>query len=91
MDLGANVKLLPFTVHGRLRLDELRPTKIVLQSVVRSTRLLWDVVEDVLIKVGEFFLINFVVLDIVRVANGESHFLTTLGAVYYVSNALLAI
>ena len=63
LDLGASVKLLPFTVYERLGLGELKPTKMILQLADRSTRLPIGMVKDVLIKVGEFlFPMDFVVL-----------------------------
>ena len=74
------MNLLPFTVYERLRLGELRPTKIVLQLVSRSTTLLKGVVEHVLIEVGQFiFPIDFVVLNTKVVPNIESHALIILG------------
>ena len=39
LDLRASVNLLLFTLYEKLVLGELRPTKIVLQLVDRSTRL----------------------------------------------------
>ena len=78
--MGASVNLLLFTVYERLGLGELRPTKIVLQLADRSTRIPQDVVEDVLINVGEFiFPIDFVLLDTKRVPNVESHIPIILG------------
>jgi len=64
LDLGASVKLLPFTVYERLGLGELKPIKMILQLADHSTRLPRGMVEDVLITVGEFiFPVDFVVLE----------------------------
>ena len=72
--------MLSFTVYEKHGLGELRPTKIVHQLADRSTRLPQSVVEDVLIKLGEFiFPIDFVVLDIKRIPNVESHIPVILG------------
>ena len=49
LDLGVSVNLLLFTVYERLRLGELRPTKIFLQLISRSTTLSMGAVEDVVI------------------------------------------
>jgi len=54
LDLGANINLLPFTKYERLKLGELKPTKIVIHLTGRWTRLSRGVVEDILIRVGEF-------------------------------------
>ena len=71
--------MLPFTVYEKLGLDELRLTKIISQLVDMSTRLPWDVVQDVLIKVREFmFSVDFILLDTERVHNAESHILIIL-------------
>jgi len=54
LDLGASVNLIPFTEYERLGLGELKPTKMVIQLDDRSTRLPRGIVEDMLIRVGEF-------------------------------------
>lgn len=73
LDLGAIVNLLPFTVYEKLGLGELKPTKMVLQLADRSTRLPRGVIEDVLLKVGEFiFPVDFIVLETEKVPNIES-------------------
>ena len=85
------VKLLPFTMYERLGLGELRYTKIILQLANMSTRLSRGVVEDVLIKMGEFiFFVDFVVLDTKRVPIAESHIPVILGHPWLAtSNALI--
>ena len=55
-------------MYKRLGLSELRPPKIALKLVDRSTRLCMGVMKDVLINVGGFiFPIDFVELHIERV------------------------
>jgi len=64
LELGASVNLLPFTMYERFGLGELKPTTTVFQLADQSTRLFREMVEDVLIKVGEFiFLVDFIVLE----------------------------
>ena len=64
LDLGAGVNLLPFTVYEILSLEEFQPTSITLQSVDRSIKRPRGILEDVLVKVGEFTLpADFIVLD----------------------------
>ena len=46
--------MIPFAEYERLGLGELKHTKIVIQLADRSTRLPRGIVEDVLIRVGEF-------------------------------------
>jgi len=70
LDLRANVNLTPFIEYARLGLSELKPTKMVIQLVARSTRLPRDIVEDVLSRVGEFiYPVDFVVIESEKVAN----------------------
>ena len=70
LDLETSVNLLLFTEYERLELGELKPTKMVFQLANRLTRLPGGVVEDVLIRVGEFtYPVDFVVCETERVAN----------------------
>jgi len=82
LDLGASVNLLPFTEYERLGLGELKPTKMVIQLADRSTTLPRGVVEDVLIRVGEFiYPVDFIVLETEKVANEANQMPVILG--YY--------
>jgi hypothetical protein len=64
LDLRARLNLLPFTVHEILGLGELQPTPITLQLIDRSIKRPRGILEDVLVKVGEFvLLVDFIVLD----------------------------
>ena len=65
LDLGAGVNLLPYTVYETLGYGELKPTSVTLQLVDRSIKRPRGILEDVLVKVGEFILpADFIVLDI---------------------------
>ena len=64
LDLGAGVNLLPYTVYETLGLGELKPTSVTLQLADRSIKRPRGILEDVLVKVGEFILpADFIVLD----------------------------
>jgi hypothetical protein len=64
LDLGASVNLLPYLVYLQLGLGELKPTSMTLQLADRSVKILWGIVEDVLIKVDKFYFpVDFIVLD----------------------------
>ena len=70
LDLGVNVNLIPFTKHERLELGELQPTNMVIQLVDRSTRVPRRIVEDVLIRVGEFiYPVHFAMIETEKVSN----------------------
>jgi len=70
LDLKDSVNFIHFVEYERLELDEVKPTKIVIQLADRSIRVLREIVEDVLIRVGEFiYLVNFVVNETEKVSN----------------------
>ena len=55
---------MPYTIFKRLGLGELTPTSISLQLADRSIKYPSGILEDVPIKVGDFYVaIDFVVLD----------------------------
>jgi len=63
-DLGYCISLMPYTIFKRLGLGDLTPTRISLQLVDRSIKYPMSILEDVPIKVGDFYVpIDFVVLD----------------------------
>jgi hypothetical protein len=65
LDLGASVNLLPFFVYLQLGLGELKPTSVTLQLANRSISKPRGVVEDVLVKVENFYYpVDFIILDI---------------------------
>ncbi|KAG9453806.1 hypothetical protein H6P81_006710 [Aristolochia fimbriata] len=65
-DLDASINLMPLSIYRQLNLGELKATNMLLQFADRSTKRPRGIIEDVLIKIGDFiFLCNFVVLDMV--------------------------
>ena len=72
-------------------LGELKPTKTILQLAYRSTRAPKGLVEDVLIKVGEFiYPVDFVLLETESVTNPDAQILVILGRPFLTtSNALI--
>ncbi|GKB48212.1 reverse transcriptase domain-containing protein [Tanacetum coccineum] len=63
-DLGASIKLMPFSVWKKLSLPELTPTRMTLELTNRSVAYPVGVAEDIFVKVGKFhFPADFVVVD----------------------------
>ncbi|XP_015932395.1 uncharacterized protein LOC107458700 [Arachis duranensis] len=63
-DLGASINLMSLNMMRRMRIEEAKPTRMALQLADRTLKFPHGVVEDLLVKVGEFiFLVDFVVLD----------------------------
>jgi len=83
--------MLPIIEYERLELGELKTTKMVIQLADRSTELSRGVVEDVLIRVGEFiYPVDFVVFETNKVANIASQIPVILGRPFLAtSNALI--
>ena len=64
LDLGASVNLLPYSMYKQLGLGELKPTNITLSLADRSMKIPKGIVDDVLVKVDNFYYpVDFVVLD----------------------------
>lgn len=64
LDLGASVNLIPYSVYEQLGLGELKPTSVTLQLADRSIKVPRGVIEDVLVKVNDFYFpTDFIVLD----------------------------
>ncbi|XP_074265692.1 uncharacterized protein LOC141588137 [Silene latifolia] len=64
-DLGASVSILPLPIARNIGLHDMIPTSMTLQLADRSVQRPMDVIEDVPIKVGNFYFpADFVVLDI---------------------------
>uniref|UniRef100_A0A2N9HGI3 RNA-directed DNA polymerase n=1 Tax=Fagus sylvatica TaxID=28930 RepID=A0A2N9HGI3_FAGSY len=64
LDLGASINLLPFTVYQQMGLGDLKPTSMTLQLADRSVRTPKGMVEDVLIKIENFYYpVDFIILD----------------------------
>ncbi|KAK9683896.1 hypothetical protein RND81_10G173100 [Saponaria officinalis] len=64
-DLGASVSVLPYSICQKLGLGELKCSNVTLQMADRSLKRPLGILEDVPVKVGQFFYpVDFVVLDI---------------------------
>ena len=64
IDLGASVNLMPYSVFKRLGKGELRPTSNIIQLANRSITHPRGVIEDVIVKVDNLYLLaDFMVLD----------------------------
>ncbi|XP_015965745.1 uncharacterized protein LOC107489503 [Arachis duranensis] len=62
-DLGASMNLMSLAIMKRMKIEEAEPRRIALQLTDRSFKFS-HVVEDLLVKVGDFiFPVDFVVLD----------------------------
>ncbi|XP_058768817.1 uncharacterized protein LOC131642602 [Vicia villosa] len=94
LDLGASVSLTPLAVCKRLKLGELQPTKMSLQLADRSVKYPLGILEDIPVKIGQFYIpTEFVVMDIkedddIPVLLGRP-FLSTVGAIIDVKKGKL--
>jgi len=69
-DLGASINLMSLTMMRRMKIEETKPTRMALQLADRTFKFSHGVVEDLLVKVGEFiFPTDFVMLDMEEKAN----------------------
>ncbi|XP_010529076.1 PREDICTED: uncharacterized protein LOC104806052 [Tarenaya hassleriana] len=63
-DLGASVSLMPLSIFKSLGVGELKPTQMILQLADRSTKRPIGILEDMPLKVGDYYIpVDFVVLD----------------------------
>ncbi|GJX33406.1 DNA-directed DNA polymerase [Tanacetum coccineum] len=63
-DLGASIRLMPYTMYEKLGLGEPKATRMSLELADRSIQYPRGIIENVLIKVDKFILpIDFVILD----------------------------
>ncbi|XP_016185683.1 uncharacterized protein LOC107627355 [Arachis ipaensis] len=64
-DLGESINLMPLSLMKKLQINELKPTDVIIQLADKTQKQAIGVVENVLVKVGKYFLLtNFVVLEI---------------------------
>ena len=91
LDLGASVNLLLYSVYKQLRLGGLKPTTITLSLANRSVKIPKGIVEDVLVKVDNFYYpLDFVVLNIKPMAVGANYVPIILGRPFLAtSNAII--
>ncbi|XP_016206392.1 uncharacterized protein LOC107646744 [Arachis ipaensis] len=85
-DLGASINLMPLSMMRKLAIEEIKPTRMSLVMADRSIKTPNGVVENLLVKVGEFiFPVDFVILDIEEEENNsiilERPFLATARAI----------
>ena len=70
----SNYKPLPYSVYKQLCFGELQPTNLTLLLADRSVKVHKEIVEDVILKVDEFFFpMDFVALDTEPVTNPYNH------------------
>ncbi|XP_015944446.1 uncharacterized protein LOC107469581 [Arachis duranensis] len=63
-DLGASISLMHLSLMKKLAIEEVKPTRMSLQMADSSLKVPNGVVENLLVKVGEFiFHVDFVILD----------------------------
>ncbi|XP_016163105.1 uncharacterized protein LOC107605661 [Arachis ipaensis] len=63
-DLGASINAMPLSLMKKLQINEMRSTDVIIQLVDKTQKQAEGVVENVLVKVGNYFLpTDFVVLD----------------------------
>ncbi|KAJ8767498.1 hypothetical protein K2173_017542 [Erythroxylum novogranatense] len=95
-DLGESVSLLPLSICQKLDIEELKPTTISLQLADRSIKYPQDILENIPLKVGNFFIpVDFVVLEMEEDTNipillGRP-FLATAGAIIDVKNGRMTL
>ena len=91
LDLGASVNLLPYTMYKQLGLGELKPTNITLSLADRSVKIPKGIVEDVLVKVDNFYYpVDFVVLDTEPMAESPHQVPIILGRPFFATaNAII--
>ncbi|XP_057760424.1 uncharacterized protein LOC130980800 [Arachis stenosperma] len=63
-DLGASINLMPLSLMKKLQINELTPTDVIIQLADKTKKQAIGVVENVLVKVENYFLpTDFVVLE----------------------------
>ncbi|XP_070003408.1 uncharacterized protein [Nicotiana sylvestris] len=63
-DLGASINLMPYSVFKTLGIGQPRATTMMLQIANRTMKRLFDIIDDVLVRVDKFILhADFVILD----------------------------
>jgi hypothetical protein len=93
-DLGASISLMPVALCEKLKMGELRPTKMSVQFADRSVKYPLGILENVPVRVGQFFIpTDFIVMDIREDSNTPillgRPFLATAGAIIDVKRGKL--
>ena len=91
LDLGASVNLLPYSMYKQLGLGELKSTNITLSLADRSVKIPKGIVEDVLVKVDNFYCpVDFMVLDTEPMAEITHQVPIILGRpFFFIANAII--
>jgi hypothetical protein len=64
IDLGTRINLMPTYIYKKLNLEELQPTRIVVQLVDKSVRYPKGRLEDVIIQEHDFtYVVEFIVME----------------------------
>ncbi|XP_058775488.1 uncharacterized protein LOC131649747 [Vicia villosa] len=93
-DLGASVSLMPLSICEKLKLGELRPTRMSLQLADRSVKFPVGMLENVPVRIGQVYIpTDFIIMDIKEDSNipiilGRP-FLATAGAIIDVKKGKL--
>ncbi|XP_015944797.1 uncharacterized protein LOC107469923 [Arachis duranensis] len=95
-DLGASINLMSLAMMKRMKIEEVKPARLALQLADRSFKFPHGVMEDLLVKVGDFiFPANLMVLDIEEEAKASiilgRPFLATAGAIIDVQKGELTL
>ncbi|XP_015947126.1 uncharacterized protein LOC107472070, partial [Arachis duranensis] len=95
-DLGASINLMSLTMMRRMKIEEAKPTRMALQLADRTFKFPHGILEDLLVKVGDFiFPADFVVLDMEEEAKASiilgRPFLATAGAIIDVQKGELTL
>jgi hypothetical protein len=93
-DLGASISLMPMSICEKLKLGDLRPTRMSIQFADRSVKYPLGILENVPVRVGKFFIpTDFIVMDIKEDSNTPiilgRPFLATAGAIIDVKRGKL--
>ncbi|XP_058724611.1 uncharacterized protein LOC131596065 [Vicia villosa] len=93
-DLGASISLMPLSICEKLNMGDLRPTKMSVQLADRSVKYPVGVLENVPIRIGQFYIpTDFIIMDIKEDVNTSiilgRHFLATAGAIIDVKKGKL--
>ncbi|XP_050888681.1 uncharacterized protein LOC127093821 [Lathyrus oleraceus] len=93
-NLGASISLMPLSICERLKMGELRLTRMSVQIVDRSVKFPVGMLENVLVRIGQFYIpTDFIIMDIKKDSNipivlGRP-FLATTGAIIDVKKGKL--
>uniref|UniRef100_A0A2N9FJE9 Integrase catalytic domain-containing protein n=1 Tax=Fagus sylvatica TaxID=28930 RepID=A0A2N9FJE9_FAGSY len=94
LDLGASINLLPFIVYQQMGLGDLKPTSITLQLANRSVRTPKGMVEDVLIKIENFYYPSELnIFNVMRqqLEDDECHYMNLIDTVVLEEEQVMAV